>query len=101
MRQQLVSKRSVELLRDREFWRTRAEEKQRFQAKKKEAWEFFRRVPSFKPKSQEEFDDEFRRRVMDTPAAALRDEKSIWMNGKLSCRRKRWKETVDWKAENG
>ena len=64
MRQQLVSKRSAELLRSREFWRTRVEEKQRFQAKKKEAWEFFRRVPSFKPKSQEEFEEEFRRRVM-------------------------------------
>ena len=64
MRQQLVSKRSVELLRDREFWRTRVEEKQRFQAKKEEAWEFFRRVPSFKPKSQEEFEEEFKRRVM-------------------------------------
>ena len=64
MRQQLVNKRPAELLREREFWRTRVEEKQRFQAKKKEAWEFFRRVPSFKPKSQEEFDEEFRRRVM-------------------------------------
>ena len=64
MRQQLVSKRSAELLRSREFWRTRVEEKQRFQAKKKEAWEFFRRMPSFKPKSQEEFEEEFRRRVM-------------------------------------
>ena len=63
MRQQLVNKRPVELLREREFWRTRVEEKQRFQAKK-EAWEFFRRVPSFKPKSQEEFEEEFRRRVM-------------------------------------
>ena len=40
------------------------EEKQRLRAKKMEAWEFFRRVPSFKPKSQEEFDEEFRRRVM-------------------------------------
>ena len=59
MRQQLVSKRPVELLRDREFWRTRVEEKQRFQAKKKEAWEFFRRVPSFKPKSQEAFKEQF------------------------------------------
>ena len=64
MRQQLVSKRPTELLRSREFWRTRVEEKQRFQAKKKEAWEFFRRVPSFKPKSQEELEEEFRRRVM-------------------------------------
>ena len=43
MRQQLVSKRSVELLRDREFWRTRSEEKQRFQAKKKEAYPRTRR----------------------------------------------------------
>ena len=64
MRQKLVNKRTVELLRDREFWRTRVEEKQRFQAKKKEAWEFFRRMPSFKPKCQEEFEEEFRRRVM-------------------------------------
>ena len=64
MRQQLVSKRSVELLRDREFWRTRVVEKQRFQAKKKEAWEFFRRVPSFKPKSEEELEEEVRQRVM-------------------------------------
>ena len=40
------------------------EEKQRFQAKKKEAWEFFRRVSSFKPKKQEEFEEEFKRRVM-------------------------------------
>ena len=64
MRQQLVSKRSVELLRDRKLWRTRVEEKQRFQATKKEAWEFIRKVPSFKPKSQEEFEEEFKRRVM-------------------------------------
>ena len=64
MRQQLMNKRPVELLRDLEFWRTRVQEKQRFQAKKKEAWEFFRRVPSFKPKSQGEFEEEFKRRVM-------------------------------------
>ena len=64
MRQQLVNKRPAELLRDREFWRERVEEKQRFQAKKKEAWEFFTRVPSFKPKSQEQLEEEFRRRVM-------------------------------------
>ena len=63
-RQQLVNKRPAELLRDRDFWRTRVEEKRRFQTKKKEAWEFFRRVPSFKPKSQEEFEEEFRRKVM-------------------------------------
>ena len=64
MRQQLVNKRPAELLRDRELWKTRAEEKRRFQARKKEAWEFFRRVPSFKPKKQEEFEEEFKRKVM-------------------------------------
>ena len=52
MRQQLVSKRSEELRRSRKFWRTRVEEKQRLQAKKEEAWEFFRRLPSFKPKKK-------------------------------------------------
>ena len=63
-RQQLVNKRPAELLRARDFWRTRVEEKQRFQTKKKEAWEFYRRVSNFKPKSQEEFEEEFKRRVM-------------------------------------
>ena len=64
MRQQLANKRPVELLRDRELWKTRVEEKRRFQAKKKEAWEFFRRMPSSKTKEQEEFEEEFKRRVM-------------------------------------
>ena len=64
MRQQLVSKRPEELRQIREFWRTRAEEKQRFQMKKKEAWEFFRRLPSFKPKEQEDFEEEFKQKVM-------------------------------------
>ena len=63
-RQQLANKKPAELLRIREFWRTRVEEKQRFQAKKKEAWEFFRMVLSFKPKNQEEFDEELKQRVM-------------------------------------
>ena len=67
MRQQLVNKRPAELLRDPELWKTRVEEKRRFQAKKREAWEFFRRVPSFKPKEQEEFDEEFKRRVNRSP----------------------------------
>ena len=44
MRQQLMSKRPEELRRNRELWKTRVEEKQRFHTKKKEAWEFFRRA---------------------------------------------------------
>ena len=53
MRHQLMSKRPE-----------RVEEKQRFHTKKKEAWEFFRRLPSFKPKEQEEFEEEFKQKVM-------------------------------------
>ena len=64
MRQQLVSKRPEELRRSREFWKTRVEEKQRFQMKKKEAWEFFRRLPSFNPKKQEDFEEKFKQKVM-------------------------------------
>ena len=64
MRQQLVNKGPAEWQRDRKLWKTRVDEKRRFQAKKKEAWEFFRRRPSFKPKSQEEFEEEFKWRVM-------------------------------------
>ena len=64
MRQQLVNKRPVELLRDGELWKTRVEEKRRFQTKKKETWEFFRGLPNFKPKEQEEFEEEFKLRVM-------------------------------------
>ena len=64
MRQQLVNKRPAELLRDRELWKTRVEEKRRFQVKKREAWEFFRRMPSSRPKEQEEFEEEFKRKVM-------------------------------------
>ena len=40
------------------------EEKQRFQIKKKEEWEFFRRLPSFKLKKQEDFEEEFKQKVM-------------------------------------
>ena len=64
MRQQLVSNWPEELRRNREFWKTRVEEKQRFQMKRKEAWEFFRRLPSFKPKKQEDFEGEFKQKVM-------------------------------------
>ena len=64
MRQQLVNKRPAELLRDRELWKTRVEEKRRFQVKKREAWEFFRRMPSSRPKEQEEFEEEFKRKMM-------------------------------------
>ena len=40
------------------------EEKQRFHIKKKEAWELFRRLPSFRPNKQEHFEEEFKQKVM-------------------------------------
>ena len=55
MRQQLMSKRPEDLRRNREFWKTRVEEKQRFHTKKKEAWEYFRRLRSFFSKKQKDF----------------------------------------------
>ena len=64
MRQQLMNKRQEQLQRDRELWKTRVEEKQRFHIKKKEAWEFFRRLPSFRPNKQEHFEEEFKQKVM-------------------------------------
>ena len=64
MRQQLMSKRPEELRRNRDLWKTHVEEKQRLHTKKKEAWEFFRRLPSFKPKKQEDFEEEFKQKVM-------------------------------------
>ena len=85
MRQKLVNKRTVELLRDREFWRTRVEEKQRFQAKKKEAWEFFRRMASFKPKSQEEFEEEFRQRGDDW-ILQWQQGRTRKVSGRMDCR---------------
>ena len=93
MRQQLVNKRPAELLRDRDFWRTRVEEKQRFQAKKKEAWEFFRRVLSFKPKSQEEFEEEFRRRVMTGYSSGSTDGREKYLE--------EWKIELQKKALDG
>ena len=41
-----------------------AEEKQRFQDKKKEACEFFRRHRSFKPKTRDELEQEFKRKIL-------------------------------------
>ena len=73
MRQQLVSKRPEELRRSREYWRLRAEEKQRFQEMQEEALELFRRQPGHKQTTKEKFAQEFKGRVMNMvegPAAA-------------------------------
>ena len=40
------------------------EEKQHLKVKKEEAWQFFRRLPNFKPKKNEDFGEEHKREVM-------------------------------------
>ena len=69
-RQELVNMRPGELRRNLEHWRLRAEEKQRLQEKKEEAWELFGRQPGHKQTTEEKFAQEFKRRVtnmMDGP----------------------------------
>ena len=80
MSQQLVNKRPEELRRDREQWKTRVEEKERFHTKKKEAWEFFRRLPSFKPKEQEDFEEEFKRKVMTGCSSGSPEEREKYLD---------------------
>ena len=101
LRQQLMSKRPEELRRNREFWKTRVEEKQRFHTKK-EAWDFFGRLPSFKPKKQKEFEEEFRRKVMTgcrNGSPEEREKKLGWVDGRVA-KEKRWRKTVDRKPGN-
>ena len=97
-----MNKRPAELQRDRNLWKTRVEEKRRFQAKKKEAREFFRRVPSFKPKKQEHFEEEFKQKVMTGYYSGSPEGRERYLDEwTVSCRRKRWRKTVHWKPGSG
>ena len=63
------------------------EEKQRFHTKKKEAWEFSGRLPSFKPKKQEEFEEEFKRKVMTGCSSGSPEEREKilgWVDGRVA-----------------
>ena len=65
MRQQLMSKRPEELRCGIENYGEHAWRRSNAsRSRKKEAWEFFRRLPSFKPKKQEDFGEEFKQKVM-------------------------------------
>ena len=84
-RQELVNMRPGELRRNLEHWRLRAEEKQRLQEKKEEAWELFGRQPGHKQTTEEKFAQEFKRRVtnmMDGPVGSKVQEKYLleWTN---------------------
>ena len=47
----------------------------------KEAWEFFRRLPSFKPKGQEEFEEEFKRKVMTGCSCGSPEGREKYLDG--------------------
>ena len=63
MRQQLTSQKRDELRRSRDHCKARAEEEERFQKTKEEAWRLFERMPGFKRKTREMFEEEFTRKV--------------------------------------
>ena len=52
MRQQLTSQNREELRRSRDHWKARAEEEERLQKMKEEAWRFLERMPGFTRKTR-------------------------------------------------
>ena len=63
MRQQLTGQKREELRRNRDHWKARAEDEERFPKMKEEAWRLFERPPGFKRKTRNEFEEEFGRKV--------------------------------------
>ena len=64
MRQKLTNVKPAALQQCRERWQKRAEEVQRFQDKKEEAWTLFRRQGGLSRKTRDDFETEFKHRVM-------------------------------------
>ena len=67
MWQQLICQKREELRRNRDHWKARADDEERFQKMKEEAWRLFERQPGFKRKTREEFEEELTRKVRNTP----------------------------------
>ena len=63
-RQELVDMRPGELKRSLERWQARAKEVQRLQDKKEQAWDLYRRVPSFGRRKKEDFEKDFGHKVV-------------------------------------
>ena len=76
-----------DLRRERVRWRKQAEERQRFQDKEEEAWEFFCRHATPRPKIREEFEQEFKQKVhevvcsMELRKMAQRGERKLEARG--------------------
>ena len=60
-----------DIRRERDLWKTRSEEHERFQSKKEEAWELFLRQSSFKQRTREEFEEEFKQKTQDVACGRL------------------------------
>ena len=78
MRHKLANMRPTELQQSRERWQKRAEEMQRFQDLKEEAWSLFRRQGGLGRKTKDDFETEFQRKI--TPSldrSSKEDEKSL------------------------
>ena len=70
------------LRKERDGWRKLAEEKQQLQDKKEEAWELFQRQPNWGSKRREDFEREYKQKVMTEPlyspfASSKREEKFL------------------------
>ena len=81
-----------ELRRSRDYWKTRAEEEERLQKTKEEAWRLFERMPGFKRKTRETFEEEFTRKVKNALGNSRKErEKAVqeWSDDmqKLSSRK--------------
>ena len=57
MRQQRTGQKREELWRNRDHWKARAEDEERFQKMKEEAWRLFERLLGFKRKTRNEFEE--------------------------------------------
>ena len=63
MRPKFTNIKLEDLRRERDDWRRRAEERQRFQDEEEEAWEFFNGQAALRSKTREAFEQEFKRNV--------------------------------------
>ena len=71
IRRKLMTGKPEDIRRERDLWKTRSEEHERFQSKKEEASELFGRQSSFKQRTREEFEEEFKQKTQDVAFGRL------------------------------
>ena len=77
MRQQLTGQKREELRRNRDHWKARAEDEERFQKMKEEAWSLFERQPGFKRKTRNELEEEFGRKVRNVMGNSRGEQEKV------------------------